>query len=86
MRWQVAEHMNLTSAFPTGVIVLWTFNITISTMYSCQLWQLKTVQDVLYVVKRSVNGDRQDYWCANGMIKVITQESDNRFQIILFWQ
>ena len=45
---RLAEHMNRNFALPSfGVIVLSTVNIAISTMYSCPLCKLKTVQDIM---------------------------------------
>ena len=44
----ISEHMNPNTGLPTfGVIALWTLNIAISTMYSCPLSKLKTIQDII---------------------------------------
>ena len=43
-----AKHMNCNPGLPTfGVIALRTLNIIISTMYSCPLCKLRTIQDIL---------------------------------------
>ena len=47
MKWR-AKHMNCNPRLPTfGVIALWTLKIIISTMYSCPLCKLRTIQDIL---------------------------------------